>query len=202
MRLSTHRRPRSFAKYVLFALTVVLAAATLAVVASGDNSKLYADGEGSPVACLTNPNQNPNAANVQSVSPAEAAAGVDVGAGFVVEGVCIRTGTEGHSGVLGNGTYDGAFNPVAPDSDDACYVVEGVNTQEVTVTRIGEGPGCQDISHVDVIRKPAPPPPNGNGPPPNGNGPPPNGTVPPPEVKQPPAPKAPAPVRAAPVFTG
>jgi hypothetical protein len=155
MRLSTHRRPRSLAKYLLFVLTVGLTAATLAVVTSADNSKVYADGEGSPVACLTNPTQNPNAANVQSVSPAAAAAGVDVGAGFVVQGVCIRTGTAGHSGVLGNGTFDGAFNPVASGSADACYVVAGVGTQEVTVTRVGDGPDCQDISHVDVIRAPA-----------------------------------------------
>jgi hypothetical protein len=41
---STHRRPRSFEKCALIALTVGLVAATLAVVASADNSKVYADG--------------------------------------------------------------------------------------------------------------------------------------------------------------
>jgi hypothetical protein len=169
MSLSTHRRSRSLTKYVLFGLTVVLAAATLAVVASADNSDVYADGNDSPGECLGNPQQNPNADNViSSVSPADAAAGVEVPAGNVVTGVCIKTGQTPHSGPLGNGTYDGAFTLVDPGSADACYVVEGVGTQEVTVTHVAEneGPDCQDISHIDVIFAP----PNGDGPPPNGNG--------------------------------
>jgi hypothetical protein len=182
MRPVTRRRPRSLAKYMLFGLTVVLAAATLAVVASADNSKLYADGAGSPPACDDGPNVE------GSVTGTDDSASFDVGAGNVVTGVCIKSGsTGGHSGPLGNGSYSGTFGP------DGCYVVTGVGTQEVTVTRIGSGPECQAISHIDVLF--GPPPPNGTAPP--------NGTVPPPEVKQPPAPQAPArPSAPAPVVAG
>ena len=49
---------------VVTVLTVGLAAATLAVVASSGNSR-DADGNDSPVACNSNPNVNPNAANVE-----------------------------------------------------------------------------------------------------------------------------------------
>ena len=183
MRPVTDSRPRSLAKYVLFALTVVLAAATLAVVASGDNSKSYADGQGSPAECLGN-------GNVEgSVTPTGGEASFDVGAGNVVTGVCIKAGNP-HSGPLVNGFYDANFNMVS--EANACFEVAGVGTQVVTVTDVGDCPAA-GLSHIDVIFGAAPPP-NGTAPP--------NGTVPPPEVKQPPAPQAPAPVRAAPVFTG
>jgi hypothetical protein len=207
---SSRRRPRSLAKYVVFALTLGLVAATLAVVASADNSKVYADGNDSPVACNSNPNENPNADNVEGSVEGDPEASFDVGAGNVVTGVCIKTGQTPHSGPLDNGTYDGAFNPVAPDSDDACYEVEGVGTREVTVTRVGdESPQCQAISHIDVIFAPS------------------NGTTttttttvpkttttttvpkattttkpPPPKEVTPPTVVVPAPVSARPVFTG
>jgi hypothetical protein len=182
MGLLTYRRPQSLAKYMLFALTVVLAAATLAVVASGGNSKSYAEGQGSPPECEEGPNVDAGITGTgDEISHT-------VSAGNVVTGVCIKTGQEGHSDPLANGTFDGAFNPVAPDSDAACYVVEGVGTQEVTVTRVGDGPDCQDLSHIDVLFGPPPPPTTGAPP----------TTAAPKEV----APSVPAPVRAAPVFTG
>jgi hypothetical protein len=188
----TLRRPRSLAKHLLFALTVVLAAATLAVVASGGNSKSYADGANSPPECIEADNDNV----IGSVSPTDAAAGVTVPAGNVVLGVCIKAG-EPHSGPLGNGT----FGPGPAFAPDGCFEVSGVGTQTVTVEDIGDCPAA-GLSHIDVIF--GPPPPNGTTPP-NGTAPP-NGTVPPPEVKQPPAPKvtpqAPAPVVAAARFTG
>jgi hypothetical protein len=193
MGLLTHRRPQSLAKYMLFALTVVLAAATLAVVASGGNSKSYADGQGSPAECSGNPNENPNSDNViSSVSPADAAAGVEVPAGNVVLGVCIKAGNP-HSGPLGDGFYDADFNPVAPG--EACFEVSGVGTQEVTVTDLAAG-DCEGagLSHIDVIFGPAPPP---------TTGPPPTTAGPPTTAAQPPAPGAPAAaVVARPVFTG
>jgi hypothetical protein len=178
MRLLTHRRPRSLAKYLLFGLAVVLAGATLAVVASGDNSKSYADGQGSPAECLgTAPNV------IGSVSPADAAAGVEVPAGNVVTGVCIKAGNP-HSGPLGNGT----FGPGPDFAPDGCFEVVGVGTQEVTVTDIGDCPAA-GLSHIDVLFGPPPPPTTG---------------PPPTTAAAPPAPGAPAAaaVVARPVFTG
>src|SRR5918994_6363990 len=183
MRPVTHRRPRSLAKYLLFGLAVVLAGATLAVVASGDNSKSYADGAGSPAACLGN-------GNVEgSVTPTGGVASFDVGAGNVVTGVCIKAGNP-HSGPLVNGFYDANFNMVS--EANACFEVAGVGTQVVTVTDVGDCPAA-GLSHIDVLFGAAPPP---------TTGPPPNGTTPTTvKEQQPPAPKvtptAPAPVRAA-----
>ena len=94
-------------------------------------------------------------------SPAECNTGIEIKGdptashtappGQIVTGVCIKAGTL-HTGLLGNGTFPGA-------SVSNCYQVTGVETQTVTVTRIGtEGPGCQAIGHVDVKTGPAPPP--------------------------------------------
>jgi hypothetical protein len=189
MSLSTHHRPRWLAKHVLFGLTVVLAAATLAVVASGDNSKSYADGAGSPPECLDNP---PSV--IGSVSPADAADGFDVGAGNIVTAVCLKAGQPHSDPLTVNGFYDANFN-LLPSSTGACFEVAGVGTQEVTVTDIAAPGTCQGagLSHIDVIVGVAPPP--TTGPPPT--------TVAPPTTAAPKAvPTAPAPVRAAPVFTG
>jgi hypothetical protein len=102
--------------------------------------KVYADGEGSPDACLD------TTANVHgSVEGTDDLVTKDVGAGNVVTGVCIKSGSnmfdgKKHSEVLVNGTYE-----------DACFKVEGVGTQTVTVTRLSSGPDCQEISHIDVV---------------------------------------------------
>jgi hypothetical protein len=66
--------------------------------------------------------------------------------GEEVTGVCIKSGINmfdsGHSGVVGNGTYE-----------DGCYLVEGVGTSEVKVTRLKEGRYCQGLSHLDIYTK-------------------------------------------------
>jgi hypothetical protein len=105
-----------------------------------------ADGQGSPAACNDGPNVDGN------ISPdSDDLATHTVAAGNVVTGVCIKSGQElGHTGPLANGTYDGNGNPVAPGSPTACYTVSGVGTQTVTVRRVGSGPDCQAISHIDV----------------------------------------------------
>lgn len=124
----------------LFALT--LSAGILPV-----NSQVaYANGNGSPEACSSNPNVNPNASNVKgSQEGSEDLVTTDAGTGNIVTGVCIKSGNnsfdgEKHSGVLGNGIHD-----------NGCYQVSGVGTQVATVTRIGDGNDCQGISHIDVL---------------------------------------------------
>ncbi len=71
----------------------------------------------------------------------------------IVTDVCIKAGTNmfdgGHSGKLGNGTFE-----------DGCYQVSGVGTSTVTVERIGqESSTCQMISHIDVYTGPPTPTP-------------------------------------------
>lgn len=67
--------------------------------------------------------------------------------GKIVSDICIKSGSgmfgDGHSELLGNGTYNGIDN-------NPCYTVAGIGTQTVTVTKIGSGSSCKDISHIDV----------------------------------------------------
>jgi hypothetical protein len=44
------------------------------------------------------------------------------------------------------------------DGSNGCYTVEGIGTPSVTVTRIGSGPDCKEISHVEFLTSTAPPP--------------------------------------------
>jgi hypothetical protein len=37
-----------------------------------------------------------------------------------------------------------------------CYVVSGIGSETVTVTRVGSGPVCKDISHIEFIAAPQP----------------------------------------------
>ncbi len=84
----------------------------------------------------------------------------DAGADIVTD-VCIKAGTNmfdgGHSGKLGNGTFE-----------DGCYQVSGVGTSTVTVERIGNDPPCQEISHIDVYTGPPAPTPTPTATPPAG----------------------------------
>ena len=117
---------------------ITLAAAlvfTLSIASLFSASPLvYADGNGSPATCLNGPSVE-----------GDPVASYDAGSGNIVNGVCIKSGSNmfggnQHSGVLGNGTYE-----------TGCYQVEGVGTQEVTVTRLLSGPNCQGISHIDIL---------------------------------------------------
>jgi hypothetical protein len=114
-------------------LTVLGAILLIMTLWGGGSTPALADGDGSPAACNDGPNVD------GSISPAsDDLATHTVAAGNVVTGVCIKAG-QLHTGPLGNGTHF------------ACYVVSGVGTQTVTVTRVGSGPDCQAISHIDVL---------------------------------------------------
>ena len=158
MRRLTHRPPRSFAKSVLFVLTVGLVAALAAIGAAGTVGAQDATCPLLDTGHLTDLNDQTSG----TITAPE---------GKVIVQVCVKAG----SAQQGEGPEITNFNP------------------GVTSTTISHTSG-KEISHYSVKYADAPPPPNGTAPP--------NGTVPPPEVKQPPAPQAPAPVRAAPVFTG
>lgn len=121
-------------KHTILALVLILA-----FVAVGVSPTVSADGKDSPEACLD------TTAGVQgSKEGTDNKVTVDVGAGNIVAGVCIKSGNESfgdskHSGVI---TSDGTY--------EDCYKVEGIGTQKVTVTRV-DSEECKDISHIDVI---------------------------------------------------
>ena len=132
-----------YRSYVLAAVLVfALVCALLASIGPGD--RVFGVGNNSPEACssadVTGVEGDPTA--VYDASP------------NVVAGVCIKSGDNmfgetGHSGLLGNGVYEGG-----------CYEVTGVGTTTVTVARLASGPTCQNIGHVDIdLGDPPPPPP-------------------------------------------
>jgi len=72
--------------------------------------------------------------------------------GEVVTLVAIKAGTPCYftpSGATSSFTFSFAGAP--------CYVVDGLGTQTVRVTRVGDGPSCKDISHIEFTTGPAPP---------------------------------------------
>ena len=80
---------------------------------------------------------------------------VRASAGEVVTRVAVKAGTEcWFTPPEVSGTYTIAVDG-AP-----CYVVAGLGTQVATVTRVGSGPTCKDISHLELIAG-APPPTTG-----------------------------------------
>ncbi len=125
-------------KKLILATVTVFAVGAFSVTLNSPTS--YADGNGSPNDCL---GSNPNVLGSQSGT--DDLVVVDVGAGNIVNGACIKSGagTFGgvtHSGVLGNGAHD-----------NGCYNVAGVGTQVVTVTRPVASNVCKGISHIDVV---------------------------------------------------
>jgi len=110
----------------------------------------YGDGNGSPPACFTAVD-----VDAEDTGQSEDEITYDAGPGEIVTYVCIKSGSNTfdgvtHSGPLSDGTYDYNGNPVANDSPAACYVVDGVGTDSVTVTRVAESSNCQGLSHVDI----------------------------------------------------
>jgi len=64
---------------------------------------------------------------------------VDAPVGEVFTEVAIKSGVN-----IGCRFYDA-------DTNDGCYSVSGIGTGTLTVEKIGSGPECQDISHIEVV---------------------------------------------------
>lgn len=64
----------------------------------------------------------------------------------IIDYVIIKAGSQ----VQGDACYKFTSN-----GNDGCYSVSGLGTNTVTVTKIGDGPNCKDISHVEFYVKPA-----------------------------------------------
>ena len=90
------------------------------------------------------------------------------------QGTCIEGGTKienpGDSEVI---TADSPITQVAikagndcflfpPLTSNDCYTVSGLGTNTVTITRIGSGRDCKEISHIEYTTGPVEPPPTTN----------------------------------------
>jgi len=121
----------------------------VALLSDGGSTPAFGDGAGSPAACLSSPNVD---GDVQGTADLVTHT---LDAGNVATGVCIKSGSNTFNGVthsvpLANGTYDHNGNLVAANNPLACYMISGVGTQTVTVTRLQDTSNCQAISHIDV----------------------------------------------------
>ena len=126
---------RSSAGRIAFALFATLA---IFMVFAFTNARIVsADGAGSPDECLG------GATVTGSIQGTDDEVTFTAPDGQVVSGVCIKSG-QLHTAPLTDA-----------DSND-CYTISGVGTDTVTVTRIGDGPDCQAISHVDATLTSAP----------------------------------------------
>jgi hypothetical protein len=70
---------------------------------------------------------------------------IEAPAGSVITQVAIKAGR------------DCFFFPPLTSND--CYSVSGLGTSTVTITRIGSGPDCKEISHIEYTIGPGVPPP-------------------------------------------
>lgn len=92
-------------------------------------------------------------AQVTSINPQDQNnASYTASQGQIITGVCVKAGSDnqgfGHFGPFNqNGLYQ-----------DNCYQISGLGTSTVTVVRIGSGPTCKGISHLDVYTGTTPTP--------------------------------------------
>lgn len=93
-------------------------------------------------------------AGTQVAPSADGNAAATAPAGAVITRVAVKAGVPcwltPESAPQG-GTYTFAFDG-AP-----CYVVGGLGSTTVTVSRVGAGPSCRDISHIEYVAGPPPP---------------------------------------------
>lgn len=64
--------------------------------------------------------------------------------GFIINSVTVKAGSEQSS--------DGSCTTFTQDGTYACYAISGIGTSSVTVTKVGSGPDCKDISHLEAIQ--------------------------------------------------
>ncbi len=67
--------------------------------------------------------------------------------GFVINSVIVKAGSEMSTG--GN-------ECITLTGSNSCYSVSGLGTNSVTVTKVGSGSDCKDISHLEAIQQQVP----------------------------------------------
>lgn len=100
---------------------------------------VYAQGAGN---CLdsSNPNWIKEDSGGTSVT-------INADPGFVINSVTVKAGSEASTG--GN-------ECITLTGSNSCYSVSGLGTGSVTVTKVGDGPSCKDISHLEAIQEQVP----------------------------------------------
>lgn len=117
---------------VLFVLALVVGICTLLSVPS---LPAFAQGQGN---CL-----DPNATGYIKEDTGGTSVTINADAGFIIKSVTVKAGSdESTSDPCTTFTQNGTF---------ACYAVSGLGTGSVTVTKVGSGPDCKDISHLEAI---------------------------------------------------
>lgn len=134
------KTPKIIYPHIKKVLVIGMMVGLITLLTLSPSNGVSATGNGSPAECdnpIDKADGNDNLLTYTSPS------------GNVIIGICIHSGSNmfggtQHSGLLSDGTYE-----------SGCYVVSGVNTQTVTVTRVGsESPSCQGLSHIDIFYSP------------------------------------------------
>jgi len=69
---------------------------------------------------------------------------INADVGYVINSVTVKAGSEQSS--------DSPCTTFNQDGTYLCYAISGIGTSSVTVTKVGTGPGCKDISHLEAIQ--------------------------------------------------
>ena len=136
-----------------FSATTIVIFSVLVLVSANTSQFVYADGTGSPAACLS------SNSNVFTDDSGASPSTHDAGAGNTIIAVCIKTGNNVGPTSFPEGDHS---NPIAPGPvivgvdntentfGDGCYQVSAIPAQVVTVTDLNND-GCMTQSHIDFI---------------------------------------------------
>src|SRR5262245_56024815 len=149
MRSNASTRRLSRAWGVVLVVALGLLAPLLAIPAPGASSGVSAQSvPPCPSILTTNLSEDtgnclqPNQAKWHNIDPGRPSYVPTAGPGEIITEVAIKAGTR---------CFD-----YQQDSPGLCYSVTGVGTSTVTIVKVGSGPLCQDISHVEWYTGPAP----------------------------------------------
>jgi len=118
--------------------TSIVIFSVLVLVSASTSQFAFANGNDSPAECLggtTTPDSD-------VMHPTTT---IDVGAGNIITGVCVKSGDE----AIGNDKHSGLVT--SNTIIDECYVVTFVSPSIVTIT---ENQNCKEISHIDFFFEP------------------------------------------------
>ena len=119
---------------------------SILLISSSTTQFVLADGTGNPASeleCEMALSDNTNDGNVATmVAPS----------GEKITEICIKAGSA-QSNSDGKAHRGGVITSNG-NVDNNCYTVSGIGTSTVTVTKIGSGPNCKEISHLDGNSKP------------------------------------------------
>jgi hypothetical protein len=96
--------------------------------------------QGAPV--LAHGGQNHECSDAIEVNPVNGNLATYTAPTGTISSVCIKSGSAMFGGEHGMFSSDQTYSN--------CYAISGIGTSTVTVTRVGSGKNCQELSHIDV----------------------------------------------------